>query len=67
MSKEIKDLTELKQPFNAYMKYSTICTLKKIGKKTERTLSELMESALFEYFENHNLLERESPGETTTA
>jgi len=57
-----KDLTELKQPFSGYMKYSIILDLKKVAKKTERTLSEIMESALVEYFEKYNLL-GENPGD----
>jgi len=53
----------LKQPFSAYMKYSILTNLREISKKTERTMSEIIESALEEYFENHELLGGD--GETT--
>ena len=59
-----KDLTQLKQPFNTYMKYSVILDLKKVSKQTERTLSDITESALIEYFTKYHFLERDNPVNT---
>ena len=56
-----KDLTELKQPITYYMKYWLISDLKKVAKNTDQTMSKIVETALIEYFENHNLIERKSP------
>ena len=50
-----KDYENLKQPFSAYMKYSILTNLRGISKKTERTMTEIIESALEEYFANHEL------------
>ena len=61
-----KDFENLKQPFSGYMKYSIMMNLRKISKKTDRTMTEIIESALVEYYENHKLLENDGNANSET-
>ena len=51
-----KKLEDLKQPFNIYLKYSTILAIKEESKKSNRTQSEIIQTLADEYIEKHNLL-----------
>lgn len=59
-----RDYKDLKQPFATQIKYSTLLTLRKFSLETERTISEITETALREHLEKNNRVNRDNPEDT---